>query len=271
MLKNCALAVAAGLLVAPAAAQDNLLDNPSFENSVFGVVTNWENFTTNALFVNTVEELAPLDGDVMVQAYGGFWGGACAYQASLVQQGAPDVTDTIPVTPGVTYEASVWAYERSADPMDSTPSVCNPADPKVFWVLTLGFFDAAGNEIGGATPARGNPGEALDRWTEYSTQATAPAGAVRAVYSLVLLQPDAELGGGTGSIFWDNASLAAVEDEPSCPADFDGNGAANVNDLLGFLGAFRVQGPGSDFDGNGSVNVNDLLGFLGAFRNGCPQ
>jgi hypothetical protein len=57
--------------------------------------------------------------------------------------------------------------------------------------------------------------------------------------------------------------------EEPCAADFDGSGTADVNDLLGFLGAFRTQGPGSDFDGSGSVDVNDLLGFLGAFRAGC--
>ena len=54
-----------------------------------------------------------------------------------------------------------------------------------------------------------------------------------------------------------------------CPADFDGNGVANVNDLLAFLGAFRTQDASADFDGSGVVNVNDLLGFLGAFRAGC--
>ncbi len=66
-------------------------------------------------------------------------------------------------------------------------------------------------------------------------------------------------------------SVEAGPAEDDCPADFDGNGTVNVNDLLGFLGAFRTQDASSDFDGNGTVNVNDLLGFLGAFRNGCPN
>src|SRR5690606_25917387 len=38
--------------------------------------------------------------------------------------------------------------------------------------------------------------------------------------------------------------------EPPVPADFDGNGVVNVNDLLGFLGAFRNQDATADFDGN---------------------
>ncbi len=53
----------------------------------------------------------------------------------------------------------------------------------------------------------------------------------------------------------------------ACAADWDGSGAADVNDLLAFLGAFR-NGE-ADFDGSGGVDVNDLLGFLGAFRQGC--
>src|SRR5690606_20561041 len=40
------------------------------------------------------------------------------------------------------------------------------------------------------------------------------------------------------------------------PADWDIDGTVNVNDLLGFLGAFR-NGAG-DFDRNGATNVNDL-------------
>src|SRR5690606_23816723 len=64
----------------------------------------------------------------------------------------------------------------------------------------------------------------------------------------------------------DDVFLTRVREEFD-PADFDEDGDVDVNDLLGYLGAFRSQSEGSDFDGNGVVNVNDLLGFLGAFRN----
>jgi len=71
---------------------------------------------------------------------------------------------------------------------------------------------------------------------------------------------------GAGFTLW----LDGVGFDPHpCEADFDSDGAASVNDLLGFLGAFRSGGPAADFDGNGAVNVQDLLGFLGAFRTGC--
>lgn len=64
------------------------------------------------------------------------------------------------------------------------------------------------------------------------------------------------------------AVLVGAVAEP-CPADFDDDGSADVNDLLGYLGAFRTQDAAADFDGSGAVDVNDLLGFLGAFRRGC--
>lgn len=55
-----------------------------------------------------------------------------------------------------------------------------------------------------------------------------------------------------------------------CVADMNGDGAADVGDLLAFLGAFRAQAPSADVDGDGSATVSDLLAFLGAFRAGCP-
>lgn len=55
-----------------------------------------------------------------------------------------------------------------------------------------------------------------------------------------------------------------------CPADFNGDGVANFNDVVGFLGAFNSQLPTADFNGDGIINFNDVVGFLGAFNAGCP-
>jgi len=55
----------------------------------------------------------------------------------------------------------------------------------------------------------------------------------------------------------------------ACPADFDGDAQATVNDLLAFLGAFRNAAPEADVDASGDITVNDLLAYLGAFRAGC--
>ncbi len=86
-----------------------------------------------------------------------------------------------------------------------------------------------------------------------------------------LRQLQIQTGNNTLAVEVDRIAFVRVQDEPSCPADFDGNETVNVNDLLGFLGAFRNQDASADFDGNSAINVNDLLGFLGAFRNGCPE
>jgi hypothetical protein len=56
---------------------------------------------------------------------------------------------------------------------------------------------------------------------------------------------------------------------PPCPADFNGDGAANLNDFLAYLTAFAAADLRADFDGNGQVNVQDFLGFLQAFAAGC--
>lgn len=79
-----------------------------------------------------------------------------------------------------------------------------------------------------------------------------------------------------GSFVMSNASgnleldeLIFVVAEPACAADFDGDGTSDVQDLLGFLGAFRTGDPAADINGAEGVTVQDLLAFLGAFRAGC--
>lgn len=54
-----------------------------------------------------------------------------------------------------------------------------------------------------------------------------------------------------------------------CPSDLGRDGSTDVDDLLAFLGLFRVSSPAADADGDGLVTVNDLLSYLGAFRGGC--
>jgi hypothetical protein len=56
-----------------------------------------------------------------------------------------------------------------------------------------------------------------------------------------------------------------------CPADFDGNGMLNPDDLADFIAAYfsSPAGPGTDFDGNGTLNPDDLADFIAAFFGGC--
>ncbi len=104
------------------------------------------------------------------------------------------------------------------------------------------------------------PGVIETAWS--ASVAVGPTGLLAATYSLG---------------YYDSASdtviapleLATAQLTEPCAADFDGDGEASVNDLLGYLGAFRAGDAAADTDGDGSIDVNDLLAFLGAFRAGC--
>ncbi|GJM17915.1 MAG: hypothetical protein DHS20C14_01280 [Phycisphaeraceae bacterium] len=56
----------------------------------------------------------------------------------------------------------------------------------------------------------------------------------------------------------------------ACPADVDGNGVLNVDDVDAFVAAFIGGDLAVDFDGNGTLNVDDVDGFVSAFIAGCP-
>ncbi len=56
---------------------------------------------------------------------------------------------------------------------------------------------------------------------------------------------------------------------PVCPADVDGNGAINVDDIDAFIAAFLGGDLAADFDGNGFLNVDDIDAFVASFLAGC--
>jgi hypothetical protein len=59
---------------------------------------------------------------------------------------------------------------------------------------------------------------------------------------------------------------------PPCPADFDGNGTLNPDDLSDFIAAYFSEPPDprADYDGSGMINPDDLADYIGAFFAGCP-
>ncbi len=50
-----------------------------------------------------------------------------------------------------------------------------------------------------------------------------------------------------------------------CPADLNGDGAANVDDIDLFVSAFLAGDLLADFNGDGALNVDDIDGFVSAF------
>jgi hypothetical protein len=57
---------------------------------------------------------------------------------------------------------------------------------------------------------------------------------------------------------------------PACPADFNGSGAASVQDIFDYLGAYFGGDRRADFNSSGGVSVQDIFDFLAAYFGGCP-
>ncbi|HLO39505.1 MAG TPA: GC-type dockerin domain-anchored protein [Phycisphaerales bacterium] len=54
-----------------------------------------------------------------------------------------------------------------------------------------------------------------------------------------------------------------------CPADFDADGAVDIDDLAAFVSAFEWGDDDADFDGSGFVDTDDFTAFVHAFERGC--
>lgn len=58
-------------------------------------------------------------------------------------------------------------------------------------------------------------------------------------------------------------------DGPPCPADIDGSGSLNVDDIAAFVAAFLAQDVQADLTGEGAVNIDDIEAFVEFFLGGC--
>jgi subtilisin family serine protease len=77
---------------------------------------------------------------------------------------------------------------------------------------------------------------------------------------------------GAGLVRVDLAkALLDTQVPPACPADFDGNGVVNPDDLADFIAVFFSAPPDmrADFDASGSINPDDLADFIAAFFTPC--
>jgi len=55
-----------------------------------------------------------------------------------------------------------------------------------------------------------------------------------------------------------------------CPADFNGDGEANILDFVAFQGAFAAGDSSADCNGDDSLNILDFTCFQAVFAAGCP-
>jgi len=66
-----------------------------------------------------------------------------------------------------------------------------------------------------------------------------------------------------------HAYLYAIDLTDGCPADFNGDGAVDTQDVLAFLNAWASGDASADFNADGEVNTLDVLAFLNAWSGGC--
>jgi len=159
------------------------------------------------------------------------------------------------VTAGQRWRATSWWLNKSADRMQGT----NRGVFKVEW------FDAANTAISAVETTALTASSPLNTYVQAAVEATAPAGAVRARLSMVFVQT-ANL---AGAAFFDDVVFERVAS--GCPADFNGDGTADPDDLADYIGCFFAPACGEgDFNADGAVNPDDLADFIGAFFSACP-
>ncbi len=118
------------------------------------------------------------------------------------------------------------------------------------WVNTA-FFDSA-------------PVERLSDGTEFHPSSSVPIGYSddRSLVSSMYLQHR------DGTARW-GIVLTRTADTAECPADFDGDGGLDVNDMFSFITAWSAQASAADTNADGLVTVQDLFDYLNLWFAGC--
>jgi len=167
---------------------------------------------------------------------------------------------SVPVAPGavVTNAGFHDVPYHSGEPYDNTDWTISVAEGAVTWSSPQTF---AQNENSNAL-----------RWgTMYNFWFDADRPPAPAAATLGLFRP------GTPEALAVTVDAPAGGGGPACPADWDGDGQVNSNDISAFLGVWLADvqdgTSAADFDGSGSVNSNDISAFLSAWleavQEGC--
>ncbi|MBM4109638.1 MAG: choice-of-anchor B family protein [Phycisphaerae bacterium] len=67
----------------------------------------------------------------------------------------------------------------------------------------------------------------------------------------------------------DDLAVLTIDCPPFCPADWNGDGVVDFNDLLGFLNDFNAGSALADLNADGQVDFNDFLEFLNDYNTPC--
>jgi hypothetical protein len=216
-------------------ASENLLTDPSFENTTPVRLTATTPFATDTWFLfnnafveiddiggtdPAVPDMAP-DGVFMLKTFGPFLGGpnaSGAFQNVLAQ-------------PGQEFEARVVAHTPGSDSIQATNN---------FNTLQISFLDVSGTVIESApfVPVNGgvfplldgrDPNMPEDTWVEGVASAIAPAGTAYARVSLFFIQ----LSGQGGATWFDDVSLVRLTpDVVALEGDYNGDGKVDAADYV---------------------------------------
>lgn len=261
ILHVCGVVLAAGLC--PAALGQNLLTNGSFEavGSGFEEFAGWGVF--NSAFADgpadVSNEVVAQDGVRSVKMFSGFFGTGIQSDSGVFQ--------VVPVVAGASYTLSAYTQVLSIDPLAPLDFSNFPAeDAGHLPLLIVDFKDAGGANLASAeVPAFVTGTDPYDQWVFKSVTAAAPAGAVSAQITPLLIT----FGNNAGSLFWDNIVFETAA--AGCnAADCDENGSLTLDDIDCFVTSFLAQTDGADCDGNGQWTLDDIDCFIGAFLAGCP-
>ncbi len=231
--------LAASVLAAPAMGQ-NLLTNGSFETAGPGFIPfdAWEGF--NNFFpdgpLDASNEITAQDGVRSLKCFGFFPGDGSQNDHGVFQE--------VEVTGGTEYTLSGYGQTPSFDAIETFDP--NDPDGNGFWgnlpLVIVDFKDGPGGTVIGSAEVNLYPsGSTPDTWIFGETAAVAPAGATHAQVTVLFIQ----FTDSPGSFFFDNISLEAGEPQPmQCnPADLDGNGLLNLDDIDAFVAAFLAGCP----------------------------
>ena len=150
-----------------------------------GTSTTWASWTN---FNNVFADFATFHGGAVgVKAYGNF---TTDYNVSGVFQ-------QLPTTASQAWEAKVWVFNSSADPIQGAN----------FAALNIEWIDAFGTQLSFQTTTAANAATPVNTWRQATVTGVAPAGAAFARITLLHVQAPGLVG---GSAFFDDATLNPV-------------------------------------------------------------
>ncbi|MGE3173478.1 MAG: hypothetical protein AB7O97_12710 [Planctomycetota bacterium] len=225
-------------LLAPVAAAQNLLANPSFELGLNG----WGAFGNSLADLSNPPSVVPRTGVQLCKMFGNFSGG---FNVSGVFQ-------SFPAQPGQTFTLDCWSRQWSGDPL------IGGGLPNSNWaVMKIAFFDAGGTEIGNAEQVVLDGLSLQDTWIDNpAVSGTAPPNTTSVQALLLFLQP----GNDGGAAQFDDVEFTGPPANPAYPGS-----AEDVRLSTAVGGGAPTSGPGSDVK---QASPGDLLEFNVSSPNG---